>query len=356
MQRSFIVNFAISCALMMAAHAQGPGSSAGPAAPLRHAGQQAASAATGSEATAVANPASVALDQAVITLKGGCQPIGDLPPAKDCVRSVTREQFEKLIQSLQPDMPPEAKRAFALNYGKLLVFFDAAQALHLEDNQAMQQIIQFVTKQVAADGVKRHFTEQYAHPSEEQIQGYYTRNSAKYVEAKLERIIIPRKPTADDKPAASGAADLGAAEKLRQRWIAGENPTKLQEAAYEAAGVTGPGTPDVNLGARLPGSLPVDQESVFRLKAGEVSQVYSDAAAFYIYKVASIREIPLSEVKDTIVKTLQQQQLQDKLEEIGKSAVPELNDQYFGPAPPTGGPTMGSRPTSGGRQANIPPK
>jgi hypothetical protein len=295
----------------------------------------------------------VGLEQAVITLQGGCQPIGGLQPSKDCIRSVTREQFEKLTHALQPDMPAEAKRSLALNYGKLLVFFDAAQALHLEDDPAMQQIIQFVTKQVVADGVKRYFTEQFAHPSDEQVQAFYTRNSDRYVEAALERIVIPRQPTADDKPASSDATDAAGAEKLRQRWVAGESPTKLQEAAYEASGVTGAGTPDVNLGTRLPGSLPVDQESVFHLKAGEISQVYSDPAAFYIYKVASIRQITLSDVKDSIVKALQQQQLQDKLDEISKSAVPELNDQYFGPPPPSGVPPSGGRPGTGRKP--VPP-
>jgi len=111
------------------------------------------------------------------------------------------------------------------------------------------------------------------------------------------------------------------------------------------AGVTGAGTPDVNMGARGPGSLPVNQDSVFQLKAGEVSQVYNDAAASYIYKTVTVREIPLSEVKDSIVKTLQQQLLQDKLEEIGKSATPVMDEAYFGSAPVNAVPTPGGRPT-----------
>ncbi len=354
MHRNFMVNFVILCALSTAAYAQSPAASPRSPLPPRHGAQQVSGTSTGT-ATA-ANPSSVGLDQAVITLKGGCQPIADLQPAKDCVHSVTREQFEKLANAMQPDMPAETKRTFAINYGKLLAFFDAAQALHLEDDPAMQQIIQFVTKQVIADGVKRHYAEQFAHPSDAQIQAYYTENSAKYVEASLQRIVIPRKPTSDDKTSTSDAADGSSAEKVRQRWVAGENPTELQKAAFEAAGVTGAGSPDVNLGTRLSGSLPADQESVFRLKAGEVSPVYSDPAAFYIYRVTSVREIPLSEVKDSIVLTLQRQQLQDKLEEIGKSAVPELNDQYFGTQAPPAVPATGAQPTPAAKSASTPPK
>ena len=51
------------------------------------------------------------------------------------------------------------------------------------------------------------------------------------------------------------------------------------------------------MGARRPGSLPEAHEGVFELKAGEVSPVYSDPAALYIYKVVSVRQVPLSEVK-----------------------------------------------------------
>ena len=98
------------------------------------------------------------------------------------------------------------------------------------------------------------------------------------------------------------------------------------------------------MGARTPGSLPVNQDSVFQLKTGEVSQVYTDAAASYIYKAVTSREIPLSDVKDSIVKTLQQQLLQDKLEEIGKSATPVIDETYFGPAPANGVPPPGGRP------------
>jgi hypothetical protein len=100
----------------------------------------------------------------------------------------------------------------------------------------------------------------------------------------------------------------------------------------------------------------VAQESVFQLKAGEVSQAYTDPAATYLYKVVSTRLIPLSEVKDSIVKTLQQQQLQDKLEAIGKSATPVLNDEYFGPPPAAVAPAGGGHPGPGGApQSGNPP-
>jgi hypothetical protein len=297
------------------------------------------------------------MDQAVITLKDGCKPVGNLAPAKDCISEVTKAQFEKLTAALQPGMNWDSKRAFAGNYGKLLIYADAARALNLENTPEVQQVVQFVTNQVLAEALKRHYSDEYAHPSDQQIEDYYKQNSAKYVEANLQRIIVPHMPGTPEKPAPGDADQAAAAEKIRQQWIAGQDPGKLQQSAYELAGVTGAGSPDVTLGTRQPGSLPLNQEAVFQLKAGDVSQVFSDPAAYYIYKVVSVREIPVSEVRDSIIKTLQQRLMQDKLDEIGKSATTVLNETYFGPAPVPGGAMPGGRPgAAGAPQASNPPK
>jgi hypothetical protein len=114
--------------------------------------------------------------------------------------------------------------------------------------------------------------------------------------------------------------------------MAGEDATKLQKEAMEHGGVQTP-PPDVNVGARRRGSLPVTHEAVFDLKAGEVSTPFGDPSAFYLYKVSSTRQIPVSEVKPEISRVLQTQLLQEKMDEVSKSATPELNETYFGPEP-----------------------
>ena len=358
MQRQMIAVLAILCVLVTAGFAQTGNPAGTPLPPMRGSEKRAATAAaTGKTVAPGANPSAVGPDQPVITLQGGCQPQGDITPAKDCVSTVTKAQFEKLASALQPDMAPDAKRGFANNYGRLLVFSDAARGLHLENDPIVQQIVTFITNQALFEVLRRHYAEQFAHPSEQQIQEYYNQNSSKYLEATLQRIIIPRNPGTGDKPDAHEAQDAAAAEKLRQRWIAGEDPVKLQQAAFEAAGVTGASTPEIDMGARRVGSLPDNQEAVFQLKAGQVSQAYSDPAAAYVYKVVSTRQIPLSEVQDSIIKTLQQKHLQEKLEAISKSATPVLNEEYFGPPPTAGALAPGVQPgPSGAGQSGNPPK
>lgn len=324
MLRKLPIGILISCALIATAPGQQPAAS-------QTNPSQAPAVAPSSPAKA-ANPDAVGMDQAVITLKGGCQPVGNLQPTKDCVTTVTREQFEKLTNAIQPGLPADAKRTFAGNYGRLLVFYNVAQALHLENDPTMQLIISFVAKQVYTEGVKRHYAEEYAHPTDEQVQAYYNQNSAKYKEMTLQRIVIPRKQVEEGKPQPTEAEEKAFAEKLRARWTAGEDGSKLQQEAYANAGLPSAGAPDVSIGPHRAGTLPVNQEPVFQLKAGEVSEVFAEPGVSFLYKSVSVREIPLSEERDAIVKALQDQKVQDKLQEISSSATPELNETYFGPA------------------------
>jgi len=300
------------------------------------------------------------MNDAVITLKGACPEKNGAKPA-GCVNLLTREQFEKMTNALQPadrgPVPPEMRRKFAAQYAKLLTMADAAREMGLENDPKVQQIFAVVRNQVLAEALNQHLMEEYAHPSDQQIQDYYNKNAKKYHEVTLQRVIISMSQNNPDKPKVTPEEQKAYADKIRQRWVAGEDPAKLEKEAMEHVGLTTT-SPDVNVGARRPGSLPEAHESVFDLKSGEVSQVFSDPAAFYIYKVTAERQVPLSEVKTQISQTLQRQQYNDKLQEIQAAVTPELNDAYFGPEPPPNQPIrpgiMG-RPGPGGMPAGGPP-
>jgi len=278
------------------------------------------------------------MSEPVITLKGACQPkAGSTTPPPGCASSLTRAQFEKLLNALtppdRPPAPPEAKRNFAAQYAKLLTFANAARALGLENDPRVQEIFQFAKNQILAESFNQHITEEYSHPSDQQIEAYYKENSKKYVEATLQRIIIPRITGRGDKPKPTEAEEKAYAEQIRQRWVAGEDPEKLQKEASEHAGATAPAA-NVNMGERRPGTLPEAHEPVFDLKPGEVSQPYSDPASFYIYKVVAVRQEPLSEAKTQISQILSRQLIVDHLQQVQKAVTPVLNDAYFGPEKP----------------------
>ncbi len=359
MSRFLILVLATSCAITCTGYGQQPPPPASGAN-----GQNAEAPAAGATAASKPAPAAsnVPMNEPVLTLKGACESKAGSTPPPDCVSSLTREQFEKLTNALQPadrgPVPPEIKRKFANQYAKLLIFADAARQLGLENDPKVEQIFTFAQNQILAEALNQHYAQEYAHPSDQAIQDYYNQNPKKFVEVTLERIVIPRPPAGGEKPAPSEAEQKAYAEKIRERWIAGEDPVKLQKEAMDHNGVSS-GAPDVNVGARRAGSMPDAQSSVFDLKAGEYSQIFSDPAMSYIYKVLSTRELPLSDVKSSISGTLQHQLYSDKIQQLQSSVTPVLNEAYFGPEPPPGLPTNiirhGETPPAAARTPPPPP-
>ena len=346
----------LSCAITPIAYGQ---QSAPPPTPPAQAAQNPATPATGQTTAAAPAPAAanVPMSEPVITLKGACQPTtGGTPPA-GCVSSLTREQFEKLTGALQPGdkpIPPEVKRRFADQYAKLLILSDAARQLGLENDPKVQQVFTFAKNKILAEFLDQHYMEEFAHPSDQQVQDYYNQNIKKYTEVTLQRISIPINQAPgdkSDKPKPTEEEQKAYAVKIRERWVAGEDPAKLEKEVYEHAGYTTT-SPDVNLGARRPGTLPPTHETVFELKATEISQPFNDAAAYYIYKALSVRVVPLSEVKTSIESTLQRQLYQDKIQQIQSSVTAVINEAYFGPPAPEQ--PMGMRPGMPGRPGGPP--
>ncbi|MGB7553685.1 MAG: peptidylprolyl isomerase [Candidatus Korobacteraceae bacterium] len=304
-----------------------------------------------SSSAPVASATAVPMTEPVLTLKGACKAAtGATAPPAGCVSSLTREQFEKLITSLsppgRPPMPPDKRRTFATQYAKLLTFADAARAMGLENDPRVQDIFNFAKDQILTEALNQQITTEYSHPTEQQIADYYNKNGSKYLEVTLQRIIIPRLTATTDKPKPTEAEEKAYAEKVRERLIAGEDADKLQKEASEHAGSPGP-PPSTQVGARRPGSLPDAHESVFNLTAGEVSELFSDPGAFYVYKVVSVRQVPLSEVKESISNALQRQMVTDRIQEIQNSVTPVLNEAYFGPEAPPGAPTGMTPPGRG---------
>jgi hypothetical protein len=326
----------LSCSLACAVYGQQPTPTpTTPPAQTPPAAGQIATPASSPEAKTTPPASNVPLTEPVLTLKGACPPKNGTPP-QGCVSSLTREQFEKLTNALQPadrgPVPPDVRRRFATQYAKLLTLSDAARELGLENDPKVQQIFAFARNQILSEALNQHYMEEYSHPTDQQIQEYYDKNAKKYNEVTLQRIIIPMSQQAPDKPKPSEEEQKAFADKVRTRWAAGEDAAALEKEAMEHNGMT-TGAPDVNVGARRPGSLPEAHEAVFEMKAGEISPVYSDPAAFYIYKIISIRQVPLSEVKTQISQTLQRQMFTDKMQELQSSVTPVLNDAYFGPEP-----------------------
>ena len=69
-------------------------------------------------------------DAAVITIKGLCSPSDKAAAA--CVTTITRADFETIVNAVQPNMPGRSRRPFADRYAHSLVMAKKAQDMGLD--------------------------------------------------------------------------------------------------------------------------------------------------------------------------------------------------------------------------------
>ena len=178
---------------------------------------------------------------------------------------------------------------------------------------------------------------------EAEIAKYYQDNPEKFQEVELLRIFVPKSKQniaeagAAAAPKADTAADQAAmktvADKIHSQAVSGADFQKLQQEAFDAAGIKSQ-SPSVNLGKITREGLPSNHQQVFDLQAGQVSPLLDDPGGFYIYKVVSKQQIPLDQARGEIHNFLQQQAFRKQIDAMIGSVKPQLNETYFGgPAP-----------------------
>ena len=333
----------------------------------------------GAAPSAAANPAAskegdaakVAPDAAVITIAGLC----DHPPAEkaaadpNCKTVITRAEFERILDAVQPNMPAPRRRQFAMRYSMALVMAGQAHEMGLDQGPKFEDRMKLMRIQVLSQEFNQAQQEKAGQVSDQDIADYYKNHAPDFEEANLQRIFVPRaQQPAASKVKLSAAAEekrrkdseevmQKEADKLRARAAAGEDFGKLQEEAYQTAGMKAK-APTTKMGEVRRSGLPPAQATVMDLKTGAISAVISDASGYYIFKVGAKEEAPLDKAKEEIRGALRNQHMQDQMQAMQQSATPTLDESYFGPEmppthgmplpPPTGGPT--SKPPTPGPQ------
>ena len=306
---------------------------------------------------------------AVITIQGLCPSpaaTGKTGTAKTaakpasqagCKTVITRAQFEKLADALNPQMPLPTKKQLAEAYPRLLLFAQKARAMGLDKEPQFQEMMRFATLQLLAQNLTRSIQKKAANISDAQVTKYYQDNPTRFQQVELLRIFIPKSKqhapeagaTAPPKvdTAADEAAMKAVAEKIHSDAAGGGDFQKLQQQAFEAAGIKSQ-SPNVNLGKLTREGLPTNHQKVFELQAGQVSELLDDPGGYYIYKVASKQMVPLEQAKGEIRNLLQQQTFRQQMEAMIGAVKPELNQAYFtGPAPQRRGAAAPKLPPAG---------
>jgi PPIC-type PPIASE domain len=286
-------------------------------------------------------------DTPVITIEGVCD---RLPPAKSsngkateatgsntsCKTTVTKAEFEKLVEAVNPQMSGPGRRQLAESYPRLLLFAQQARQLGLDQDPRFAEMLRYATVQLLTQRLDQYFEQQAANISDSDVNEYYKQNAAKFERAELMRIFVPRQSRRDQN-APSGAPGnalaeepmLSVAKSIQARAANGQDFHQLQEQAFEAAGISS-GAPNVSMGKISPTGVPINHQQVFTMQPGQVSDVISDGSGYYIYKLVSRQAVPVSQVSKQIRKAIISERMQQSIDLLTKSLKFDLNPMYFG--------------------------
>ena len=301
--------------------------------------------------------ASVPDDAAVLTITGVCPSQAKAASASaDCKTIVTKAEFEKLANALAPNATPQQKKQLAGVLPRLIAMSNEAKQRGMDQTEQYTQTMEYVKMQVLSQQLQRKLQEEAADISDADIEKYYKDNPDAFEQYNVDRIFVPRtkqveaeaadddekneKLTSQQKKAKEDAeqgkkqenekAMAQLAEKLRTRAAGGEDITKLQKEAFEAAGMKIE-APAVNQPSVRRNGLSQSLSAVYDLKPGEISQVISDAGGHYIYKMNSKTMVPLDQAKSEIKGRLQNDRMREKTEKLNASFTSVPNEAYFGP-------------------------
>lgn len=315
----------------------------------------------------------------VITIKNFCTDSSLQGDA--CKTTITKAQFEKLADALQPGMSPMMRRQLATAYSRMLTMSTAAEKRGLDKTTHFEEAMRFARMQILAQELSKALQADANNVSDQEIQDYYQKNTANFDQATFARIFVPHNKrtatpappkkagakadsSADTSKAAAAApkakalspeeqekageeAMLKEAKSVRAREVKGEDPDKLEKEAYAFGGL--PGTPPTTKMEKVRRtSLPASHQTVMDLKPGEVSEVISDPSGNYIYKMIGKETLALDAVKTEIRNQLSSTRYREAMQQYQNNA--DLNDAYFGPGR---GPGM---PMQRGGKPQAPPR
>lgn len=305
----------------------------------------------------------------------------------DCKTVITKAEFEKLVSALAPNPTAQQKKQLAGVLPRVIAMSTEAKKEGLDKTPQYDETVKFVKMQVLTNQLQRKIHEQASDIKPEEVEKYYKDHPEMFEQYNVDRIFIPRtkqveaeakedeekdEKLTDEQKKAKEAADKTKADEaeqamtklasdLRTRAAAGEDLSKLQKEAFDAAGMKIE-SPTVNLPSVRRTGLPPAHAAIFDLKPGDVSEVISDSGGHYIYKMNSKTEMTLDQAKNEIHSKMQNDRMREKMDKVNNSFKVETNEAYFGPGgvgpmppPRMPRPRPGMPPTGPAGQQQGPP-
>jgi peptidyl-prolyl cis-trans isomerase C len=259
---------------------------------------------------------------------------------------MTRSEFETLVKNLPDSIrgqiggdTPEARRRFAEQLGEVILYANEARKRGLDSTPTAKAQV-FLQEQSLLAGLLYQKILEANKPAEEASKAWFDAHKSDYEQAKARHILIrfrgsrvPLKPNQQD---LSEEDALVRTKAIRERLVKGEDFAAVAKAESDDAGS---GAQGGDLGVFGRGRMvPVFDEAAFALPVGEVSQPVKSPFGWHLIQVQDRTVRNFTEVKAEIDKRLQTENAQKAMQAFKSSTRPVLDETYFGPPAPAGGP------------------
>jgi len=272
-------------------------------------------------------------DSPVLTVERPCGQPGKGTRQSDCKSVVTRAEIDSLLDLLEPNASPAARRQFAVDYARLVAASEAAKRRHLETDPAVakQLLIQqkLIHMQVLANTFYRQIEAEASNVPIPEIEKYYSGHLLEFERGEARRLVVPKQVSTPGTQPLDASILKTKAEELQTRAAAGEDFDKLQHVAYEDLGIKA-AISNTKLNMVRRANLSAEESKVFDVDPGQVTQVLESPNAFVVLKLESKKILSLEDAKPEIVPFLQRERAKQEIRDATESGKAQFNLQYFG--------------------------
>ena len=261
---------------------------------------------------------------------------------------ITAAEFLELVKALPAQYQDTArgagKRDFARNIVELQVLADQAIKLGLDQQPDTKLQLEFQKDNMLAQAMFNSL-QQTATISDAEVQAYYDAHKEDYETVTARHILIRIKgapmPAPPGKPELSDDEAKAKAESVRKRIVGGEDFAKVaKEESDDSSGEKGG-----DLGEfKRHSMVPPFETAAFALKPGDISEPVLTPFGYHIIQVQTHTTKPLAEVKPEILAKLKPDAARKAVADMTDKAKFNLNDDFFGPAPPAATPVPPAPP------------
>lgn len=288
----------------------------------------------------------------VVTAKGSCpkSAASSKKPVKaDCKVTLGREDFEALVNGINPKMVKGERRVLASTYGKALALAQEASRRGLDRDPRLQAQIEYSRLILLANAMGKELYKESLKTTDEDAEKYYSSHSSLFERFTFERVFVPleKHPAS---PLNSGGIEVASqsaddlkqkemkelAEQVYARAVAGEDFAKLQKEVFKTAEIAT--EPNIKVEDLRRGDLSQVQNVIFDLQPGKISALLTDDTGYFIYKMVSRTVPPFPEVKPQVTVRMQIDNNAEAVRKIEKMSDAQVNDSYFDkydPPPPS---------------------